>query len=84
MNYREKMRKFIECPQFGNLGYGRWGALNIEQRELIKRLLDEIDSADEYIKNLYLKNERLKNIINNLVETYELDNNEYIKMVLDE
>ena len=60
MNYREKIRKAIECPQFGNETYGEWGILNLEQRNLIKRLLDELDSADNYFKKVYLENKQLK------------------------
>ena len=60
MNYREKIRKAIECPQFGNEHYGEWGALTLEQRKYIKRLLDELDSADNYLKKVYLENEKLK------------------------
>ena len=60
MNYREKIRKAIECPQFGNETYGEWGALRLEQRVLIKRLLDELDSADNYFKKVYLENKQLK------------------------
>lgn len=66
MNYREKIRKAIECPQFGNETYGEWGALTLEQRKYIKRLLDELDRADNYIKRLYLENEQLKEKINNI------------------
>ena len=60
MNYREKIRKAIECPQFGNETYGEWGALRLEQRVLIKRLLDQLDSADNYFKKVYLENKQLK------------------------
>lgn len=60
MNYREKIRKAIECQQFNNKGYGEWGALNLEQRKYIKRLLDELDSADNYIKKLYFENQKQK------------------------
>lgn len=60
MNYRERIRKAIECPQFGNERYGEWGALNLEKRILIKRLLDELDRADNYVKRLYLGNQELK------------------------
>ena len=60
MNYRDKMREYIKCPQLGNTHYGKWGALNIEQKVLTKRLLDEMDRADEYIKKLYLENDKLK------------------------
>lgn len=64
MNYREKMRKAIECPQFGNIDYGEWGTLRLDQRKNIKRLLDEMDRADEVIKHQFFKIERLQNIIN--------------------
>ena len=63
MNYREKIRKAIECPQFGNETYGEWGALRFEQRVLIKKLLDELDSADNCFKKVYLENKQLKNLI---------------------
>lgn len=53
MNYRDKIRKSIECPEFGNSSYGEWGSLRIDQRRNIKRLLDELDRADDYIKKLY-------------------------------
>ena len=54
MNYREKIRSAIACPQFGDDHYGEWGALKLDQRKLIKRLLDELNRADEYIKSLFL------------------------------
>lgn len=60
MDYRERIRKAIECPQFGNERYGEWGALNLEKRILIKRLLDELDRADNYVKRFYKENEDLK------------------------
>lgn len=56
MNYREKIRKAIECPQFGDDHYGEWGTLRLDQRKLIKRLLDELDRADDCLKRLYLRN----------------------------
>ena len=59
MNYRDKIRKSIECPQFGNSSYGEWGALRIEQRRNIKRLLDELDSADNYIVKMYKEKQEL-------------------------
>ena len=68
MNYREKIRKAIECPQLNNTRYGEWGALTLEQRKYIKRLLDELDSADNYIKNVYLENNQLKENWNKLKE----------------
>ena len=71
MNYREKIRKAIECPQFGNTRYGEWGALNLEKRKYIKRLLDELDSADNCVKRLYLKNKKKKEVINKAIEYIE-------------
>ena len=66
MNYREKIRKAIECPQFNNTRYGEWGALNLEQRRYIKRLLDELDHADNYIKKLYFENQKQKEVIDKI------------------
>lgn len=60
MNYRDKIRKAIECPQFGSARYGEWGMLNLEQRKSIKRLLDELDSAENYIVKIYKENQKLK------------------------
>lgn len=60
MNYREKIREAIKCPQFGNETYGEWGALRYEQRVLIKRLLDELDDADNLILILKKENQELK------------------------
>ena len=63
MNYRYKIRKSIECPEFGNSSYGEWGSLRIDQRRNIKKLLDELDMADDYIKKLYKENQKLKEVI---------------------
>ena len=60
MNYRDKIRKAIKCPQFGYDHYGEWGTLRLDQRKYIKRLLDELDSADAYILKLYEENQQLK------------------------
>lgn len=68
MNYRDKIRKAIECPQFGNDHYGEWGALRLDQRKYIKRLLDELDSADAYILKLYEEAQKQKEVIDKAVE----------------
>lgn len=60
MNYREKIREAIKCPRFGNSSYGEWGALRYEQKVLIKRLLDELDDADNLILILKKENQELK------------------------
>ena len=72
MNYREKIRKAIECPQLNNTRYGEWGALTLEQRKYIKRLLDELDSADNYVKKLYLENQKQKEVIDRAIECLDL------------
>lgn len=60
MNYREKMREYLKEPNGICNHYGKWGILNKEQRDLITRLLDEMDRADNYIKKLQQENARLK------------------------
>ena len=76
MNYREKIRSAIACPQFGDDHYGEWGALKLDQRKLIKRLLDELNRADEYIKSLYQENQNLKmkkhKAVNYMKANYEI------------
>lgn len=83
MNYREKIRKAIACPQFGDETWGEWGILNLEQRRYIKRLLDELDRADNYFKRVYLENKELeqqckkqKEVIDNVKNwIYKVQNN---------
>ena len=82
MNYRERIRKAIECPQFGDETYGEWGVLNLEQRKFIKRLLDELDRADNYIKQVYLENQELKKQLEELEkENFNLRENIYINKI---
>ena len=66
MNYREKLREYIKCPQFGSIDYGKWGALNLEQRKLIKRLLDEMDRADEVIKKQFFELNKQKEVLDKI------------------
>ena len=79
MNYRDKIKKAIECPQFGNSRYGEWGALRYEQRVLIKKLLDELDSADECILRLDGENQKLKEDISFCLKSIEQE----MKMSID-
>ena len=60
MNYREKMREYLKEPNEICNHYGKWGILNKEQRDLITRLLNEMDGADNYIIKLQQENARLK------------------------
>lgn len=66
MNYREKMREYIECPQFGSINYGKWGSLNLEQRKLITKLLDEMDRADEIIKKQFFELNKQKEVLDKI------------------
>lgn len=50
----EEIRENISCPQFGDNHYGKWGALNLEQRKKIKYLLNKIDNL-EMIENKYIQ-----------------------------
>ena len=79
MNYREKMREYLKEPNEICNHYGKWGILNKEQRDLITRLLNEMDGADNYIIKLHQENARLKdklNKINDLLNEpiFEYDN----------
>ena len=67
MNYREKMREYLKEPNEICNHYGKWGILNKEQRDLITRLLNEMDGADNYIIKLHQENARLKEIENKLI-----------------
>ena len=82
MNYREKLREYIKCPQLGSIDYGKWGALNLEQRKLIKRLLDEMDRADEVIKKQFFELNKYKEVldkIKNYLEEPNRDNFDFSK-----
>ena len=68
MNYREKMREYLKEPNEICNHYGKWGILNKEQRDLITRLLNEMDGADNYIIKLQQENARLKDKIEKAVE----------------
>ena len=68
MNYREKMREYLKEPNEICNHYGKWGILNKEQRDLITRLLNEMDGADNYIIKLQQENARLKDKIDKAVE----------------
>lgn len=67
MNYREKMKEYLKEPDEHSSQWGRWGILNKEQRDLIKRLLNEMDNADDVIKHQYFEIERL----NKQIEEYQ-------------
>ena len=78
MNYREKMREYLKEPNEICNHYGKWGILNKEQRDLITRLLNEMDGAEKYIIKLHQENERLKDKINMAIEYYEANQQECV------
>ena len=50
----DEIRENISCPQFGDNHYGKWGALNLEQRKKIKDLLNKIDNL-KIIEKKYIQ-----------------------------
>ena len=80
-NYREYMREAIKTPVDGSgVDFGRWAILNQEQRRLIKRLLDEMDSFDKAYEILWMKLDK----INCFCEEYlKLDNKQKEEYALD-
>lgn len=55
------MKEYLKESDEYSSQWGKWGTLNKEQRDLIKRLLREMDSADEVIKKQFFAIERLNN-----------------------
>ena len=85
MNYREKMREYLKKPNEICNHYGKWGILNKEQRDLITRLLNEMDGADNYIKKMQQENERLKDKINDIKKILKSNHDvEYIYCALSQ
>ena len=74
MNYREKMREYLKEPNEICNHYGKWGILNKEQRDLITRLLNEMDVVDNYIIKLQQENKRLKDKLSK-IETLIINHN---------
>lgn len=71
MNYREKMKEYLKEPNEICNHYGKWGILNKEQRNLITRLLNEMDGADNYIIKLQQENQKYKEVINRAIDYLE-------------
>lgn len=47
---KDKIREYIACPEFGDDHYGKWGALRLDQRDCIRRLLEENEMYERIIK----------------------------------
>ena len=81
MNYRERLREDIKCPQLGDITYGRLGSLKYEDRKSIKRLLDEMDRADEVIKKQFFELNKQKEVLNKINKILESDLSNMQKLV---
>ena len=44
----KEMKEWIKCPQFGDDHYGKYGALKMETRREIKRLIDYCDYLEDF------------------------------------
>lgn len=44
----KEIREKIACPQFGDDHYGEWGALTLQQRKTILKLLDYVKQVRLY------------------------------------
>jgi len=64
----EQIKEYTKCPQFGDIDYGKWGALRQEQREAYRHLIDIIEGQDKEIERL-----------NNIIEKYKKHLEEYDK-----
>lgn len=68
-NVLKAIRQNIACPQFGDDHYGSWGALNLNQRRAIKRMLDHINILEAEIERLRCDLEQTEDAFN---KTYEM------------
>ena len=75
------MKEYLKEPDEHSSQWGRWGILNKEQRDLIKRLLREMDSADVVIKNQFEENEKLKELCNKYEEEHNTTFEEWKKTI---
>ena len=76
----EKIKEYIKCPQFGDLEYGKWGTLNLEQRVAYKELIEENEELQKCHKDMLdinLENEQELNKLHSIIKEVEnyLDEN---------
>lgn len=64
----DRIKKYISCPQFGNEHYGEWGILTLEQRRLIKELVETCDMFEETADYFAKENKDLKHRLSNCIE----------------
>lgn len=68
----EEIREKIACPQFGDNYYGEWGALRLEQRETILRLISEL----RFLRNQYYYDLEPEGVKKAIKKALERENNE--------
>ena len=73
------MREYLKEPNDYSSQYGKWGILNIEQRQLITRLLDEMDRADVVIKKQYEEKQHLIKYLEHRINLCNRDIEEFNK-----
>ena len=67
----EQIKEYTKCPQFGDKDYGKWGALQLEQRKAYRYLIDIIERMEQKIEKLEKENTVLKTqIVNKDKYTY--------------
>jgi len=48
----EEIKENIKCPQFGDVDYGKWGSLRVEQRIAYRDLINIVEEQDKVIKTI--------------------------------
>ena len=48
----EEIKENIKCPQFGDVEYGKWGSLRLEQRIAYRDLINIVEEQDKVIKTI--------------------------------
>lgn len=67
MDIIKQTREYIKCPQFGDPHYGRWGALSLEQRKIIKQLCDMVEEQDKIIRKLKIQVAKLDVLVDTII-----------------
>lgn len=65
---KEKIKEYIKCPQFGDLEYGKWGTLTLEQRVAFRDLISLIEDQDKIIEGMYRNNDSAIKLLNKVKE----------------
>ena len=84
----EKIKEYTKCPQFGDLNYGEWGTLRIEQRQAYRDLIDIIEGMEQEIERINKENNDLRKLYQRTYKhLFEIGNDElarYFQAQIDE